>query len=91
LDQPWALSGLLEALGLQLMHGVRRLNKPEQLELAGPLKAADVNLGSRSKLRLLAANARGVADHDLDLVAAISNAEAPRRQPQDQPPTTAAS
>ena len=91
LDQPLALSGLLAALGLQLMHDARRLNKPEQLELAGSLKAADVNLGSRSKLCLLAANVRGVADHDLDLVAAISNTKAPRRQLQDQPPTAAAS
>ena len=55
LSEPRALSDTLKELGLDYVEDVRRLNGPEQLELAESLKAAGVNLGSRSKLRQLAA------------------------------------
>ena len=88
LDQPHALSGLLEELGLRLMQDVWRLNAPEQLELADTLKAAGVDLGSRSKLRLLA-NADAAADHGLRVMATGANAP-PRQMQADQPSSTAA-
>ena len=43
LDEPHALSGLLGERGLYLMEDMRRLNEPEQLELADTLAAAGVN------------------------------------------------
>jgi hypothetical protein len=73
LDQPHALTGLLEGLGLRLMQDVRRLNALEQLELVESLKVADVNLGSRSKLRLLA-NADAAAEHSLGIMGTGANA-----------------
>ena len=54
LHQPLVLSKVLKGLGLDSMKNVRQLNEPEQLELAESLTAAGVNLGTRSKLRLLA-------------------------------------
>ena len=62
LDEPHNLSGLLRELGLHVMRDVERLSEPEQLELAESLRSAGVNLGSRSKLRLLA-DADAAADH----------------------------
>jgi hypothetical protein len=93
LDQPLALSGLLGDLGLHFMRDVRRLNDPEQLELVESLKTAGVNLGSRSKLRLLAsvnANMRAAVDFDQGLVMATV-AKPHRRKAQDQPLTAATS
>ena len=88
LDQPHALSSLLEGLGLRLMQDVRRLNEPEQLELAESLRAADVNLGSRSKLRLLA-NADAAADCGLGMMSTGANVS-PRQMQEDQPASAAA-
>ena len=88
LDQPHALSGLLEGLGLRLMQDVRRLNEPEQLELAESLRAADVSLGSRSKLRLLA-NGDAAADHGMGIMGTGANAT-PRQMQEDQPSNAAA-
>ena len=53
LDQPLVLSAILRELGLHLMGDVRLLNAPERLELSESLRAAGVDLGSRSKLRRL--------------------------------------
>ena len=53
LDQPRVLSTILRELGLHLMGDVRLLNAPERLELSESLRAAGVDLGSRSKLRRL--------------------------------------
>ena len=53
LDQPRVLSTILHELGLHLMGDVRLLNAPERLELSESLRAAGVDLGSRSKLRRL--------------------------------------
>ena len=66
---------------------MRRPNEPEQLELAESLRSAGVNLGSRSKLRLLA-NADAAADHGLDLTAA--GGKVPPRQMQEEQPASAA-
>jgi hypothetical protein len=82
LDEPHSLSGLLEDLGLHVMRDVERLNEPEQLELAKSLRSAGVNLGSRSKLRLLA-DADAAADHGLDLTATGANVS-PRQMQEDQ-------
>jgi hypothetical protein len=87
LDQPQALTGLLEGLGLRLMQDVRRLNAPEQLELAESLRAADVSLGFRSKLRHLA-NGDAAADHGLGIMG--TGANAPARQMQEEQPSSAA-
>jgi hypothetical protein len=89
LDQPQALSGLLEELGLRSMHDVGRLNAPEQLELAESLWSAGVNLGSRSKLRLLA-NADAAADHGLGVMGTGANVP-PRQMQENQPASAAAS
>ena len=71
------------------MQDVRRLNEAEQLELAESLRSAGVNLGSRSKLRLLA-DADAAADHGLDLTATGANAP-PRQMQEDQPSNAEAS
>jgi hypothetical protein len=89
LDQPHALTGLLEGLGLRLMQDVQRLNAPEQLELAESLRAADVSLGSRSKLRHLA-NADAAADNGMGIMGSGANAP-PRQMQKDQPTSAAAS
>jgi hypothetical protein len=86
LEEPQALSGLLTGLGLHFMQDIRRLNEPELLELAESLQSAGVNLGSRSKLRLLA-HVDAAADHALDLMAIGTGA--PLRQMQDQPTSAA--
>ena len=52
-DQPRVLAGVLRELGLRLMGDVLLLNAPERLELSESLRAAGVDLGSRSKLRRL--------------------------------------
>ena len=67
---------------------MRRLNEAEQLELAESLRSAGVNLGSRSKLRLLA-DADAAADHGLDLTATGANVS-PRQMQEDQPASAAA-
>ena len=51
--QSRALAGALLGLGLPSARDVRLLNVPEQLELAESLRAAGVDLGSRSRLRRL--------------------------------------
>ena len=89
LDEPHALSDLLEGLGLHMMENVRRLNAPEQLELVESLKEAGVDLGSRSKLRLLANAEAAAANHVLDLTA--TSAKIPLRQMQDQSSNASAS
>jgi hypothetical protein len=60
LEQPQGLSGILRGLGLPSVQDVRLLNMPEQLELAESLREEGVNLGSRSKLRQLSEDSKGV-------------------------------
>ena len=53
LNEPQALSGVLRDVGLHSIGDVQHLNAPEQLELSDSLRAAGVDLGSRSRLRRL--------------------------------------
>ena len=48
-----ALSSILRGVGLYSIADVQQLNAPEQLELSESLRAAGVDLGSRSRLRRL--------------------------------------
>jgi hypothetical protein len=59
LNEPQALSNILRDVGLHSIVDVQHLNAPEQLELSESLRAAGVDLGSRSRLRRLS---DGVAD-----------------------------
>jgi hypothetical protein len=85
LDEPHALSGLLGERGLYFMEDVRQLNEPEQLELADSLAAAGVNLGSRSKLRLLADGASACVEPGDGPMAVSGADEASVRRVQDAP------
>ena len=53
LNEPLALSSILRDVGLHSLGAVQQLNAPEQLELSESLRAVGVDLGSRSRLRLL--------------------------------------
>ena len=53
LNEPHALSNILRDVGLHSIGDVHHLNAPEQLELSESLRAAGVDLGSRSRLRRL--------------------------------------
>ena len=53
LNEPHALSDILRDVGLHSIGDVQHLNAPEQLELSESLRAAGVDLGSRSRLRRL--------------------------------------
>jgi hypothetical protein len=53
LNEPHALSDSLRDVGLHSIGDVQHLNSPEQLELSESLRAAGVDLGSRSRLRRL--------------------------------------
>ena len=60
LNEPHALSDILRDVGLHSIGDVQHLNSPEQLELSESLRAAGVDLGSRSRLRRLSDGAAGV-------------------------------
>jgi len=60
LNEPHALSDILRDVGLHSIGDVQHLNAPEQLELSESLRAAGVDLGSRSRLRRLSDGAADV-------------------------------
>jgi hypothetical protein len=60
LNEPHALSDILRDGGLHSIGDVHHLDSPEQLELSESLRAAGVDLGSRSRLRRLSDEAADV-------------------------------
>jgi hypothetical protein len=60
LNEPHAISDILRDVGLHSIGDVQHLNSSEQLELSESLRAAGVDLGSRSRLRRLSDEAADV-------------------------------